>query len=117
MDNENKEVYILGDLNCNMLEPTLLSTKKLNETLELYQLHQLIKNPTRVTELSSSLLDVCTTSNPEHISYSGVLHFGISDHSLIYTIRKINVKPTESQCYIEFRNFKKFKASNFLNDL
>ena len=31
MDNKNKEVYILGDLNCNMLEPTLLSTKKLNE--------------------------------------------------------------------------------------
>ncbi len=50
-----------------MLEQTLLSTKKLKETLELYQLHQLINKPTRVTELISSLLDVCTTSNPEHI--------------------------------------------------
>ncbi len=81
-----------------MLEPTLLSTKKLNETLELYQLHQLINNPTHVTKLSSSLLDVCITSNPERISYSGILHFGISDHSLVYAIRKINIKPTtESQ--------------------
>jgi hypothetical protein len=25
IDNENKEVYILGDWNCNLLEPTLLT--------------------------------------------------------------------------------------------
>ena len=67
VDNKNKEVYILGDLNCNMLEPTLLSTRKLNEILELYQMQQLINNPTRVTALTQSLLDVCITSNPEHI--------------------------------------------------
>ena len=48
----------MGDLNCNMLEPTLLSTRKLNEILELYQMQQLINNPTRVTELTQSLLDV-----------------------------------------------------------
>ena len=101
-----------------MLEPTLLSTRKLNEILELYQMQQLINNPTRVTELTQSLLDVCITSNPEHIIYSGVLHLGISDHSPIYAIRKINAKPiTESQGYVEFTNFKKFKVSNFLNDL
>ena len=46
------------------------------------------------------------------------MHLGISDHSLIYAIRKVNAKPiTESQGYVEFRNFKKFKVSNFLNDL
>ena len=58
VDNKSKEIYILGDLNCNMLEPTLQSTKRLNEILELYQMQQLINNPTRVTELSRSLLDV-----------------------------------------------------------
>ena len=102
-----------------MLEPTLLSIRKLNEILELYQMQQLINNPTRVTELTQSLLDVCITSNPEHIIYSlGVLHLGISDHSLIYAIRKINAKQiAESQGYAEFRKFKKFKVSNFLNDL
>ena len=119
VDNKNNEVYILGDLNCNMLEPTLLSTKKLNEILELYQLEQLIlNNPTRVTEFIQSLLDVCILSNPEHNIYSGVSHLGISDHSLIYAIRNINAKPiTESQGYVEFRNFKKFKILNFLNYL
>ena len=69
MDNKNKEVYILGDLNCNMFEPTLFSTRKFNEILELYQMHQLINNPTRVTEFTKSLLNVCITSNPDHIIY------------------------------------------------
>ena len=84
VDNKNKEIYIFGDLNCNMLEPTLLSTKKLNKILELYQMQQLINNLTRVTEFTQSLLDVCITSNPEHIIYSGVLHLGISDHIALF---------------------------------
>jgi hypothetical protein len=32
---DNKELYILGDLNCNMLEPSLSTTKRLQEILEL----------------------------------------------------------------------------------
>ena len=32
-------------------------------------------------------------------------------------MRNINAKPITEQGYVEFRNFKKFKVSNFLNDL
>ena len=46
--------------------------------------------------------------------YLGILHLGISDQNLIYTVQKAAV---ESKCFIEFRDFKKFKASNSLNDL
>ena len=54
----------------------------------------------------------------QRFTFSVPAYPGISDHSLIYAIRKINAKPiTESQGYVEFRNFKKFKVSNFLNDL
>jgi hypothetical protein len=34
IDDDNKELYILGDLNCNMLEPSLSTTKSLQEILE-----------------------------------------------------------------------------------
>ena len=47
IDDENKEMYILGDLNCNLLqEKTLFNvpTSKLKSFYELYQLSQLI-NP------------------------------------------------------------------------
>ena len=118
VDNESKEVYILGDLNCNLLEPTLSTTKKLQDILELYQLTQLIKDPTRITKSTQSLLDVCITSTPEKVTYSGILHLGISDHSLIYAIRKLNSRPNNgSQGFVEIRNLKKFNAQCFLNDL
>ena len=46
IDDGNKEMYILGDLSCNLLEEKALfnaPTNKLNSLYELYQLSQLIK--------------------------------------------------------------------------
>jgi exonuclease III len=44
IDDENKEMYILGDLNY-----ANIPTNKLNSLYESYQLSQLINEPTRVT--------------------------------------------------------------------
>ena len=70
-------MYILGDLNCNLLEEKNLfnmPTNKLYSIYELYQLSQLINEPTRVTMRSSSLIDHVVTNTPEKISHSGVVH-------------------------------------------
>ena len=49
IDDENKEIYILGDLNCDMLKAESDSaTKKIKSLYELYQLSQFIKEATRV---------------------------------------------------------------------
>ena len=40
---------------------------------------------------TSSLIDHIVTNTPEKISDSGVFHTGISDHSLIFAIRKISI--------------------------
>ena len=86
--------------------------------MELYQLTQIIDDQTRITESTKSLLDVCITSSTEKIISSGVIHLGISNHSLIYAIRKLNYVPkTEARNSIEYRNFKHFNAESFLNDL
>jgi hypothetical protein len=50
----------------------------------------MIDHPTRITDSTSSLLDVALVTNPENISQSRVLHVGISDHSLIYACRKLS---------------------------
>ena len=53
-------MYTLSDLNCNLLqEKTLFNvpTRKLKSLYELYQLSQLINEPTRVTLTTSSLFD------------------------------------------------------------
>ena len=91
IDNENKEMYILGDLNCNMLKTDKdanIPTKKIKSLYELYQLTQMIDEATRVTMATSSLIDHIVTNTPEKISDSGVIHTGISDHSLVFAIRK-----------------------------
>ena len=61
IDNEDKETYILGDLNCNLLDQTNLDNdaKHLLRILEIYQLTQLINELTRITQRSKSLMDVC----------------------------------------------------------
>jgi hypothetical protein len=63
-------------------------------------------------------LDVAIASMPEKAIFSGAVNLGISDHSLIYTIRKINTGPnTKSQGFVEFRNLKNFNDAAFLDDL
>ena len=90
LDNEHKELIIVGDLNCDFLSNNLSNhTKRFNDIVNIFQLTQLIDQPTRITEKTASLLDVALVNNPEKISHSGVLHVGISDHSLIYVCRKM----------------------------
>ena len=67
VDNEDKEIYLLGDLNCNLLDTTNFAAKKLASIMEIYQLTQVIDKPARITESSASLLDVCITSAPDKL--------------------------------------------------
>ena len=119
IDNENKEVYILGDLNCNMLKTDKdanIPTKKIKSLYELYQLTQMIDEATRVTMTTSSLIDHIVTNTPEKISDSGVIHTGISDHSLVFAIRKISVIDKQENI-LEIRNMKNFNEEKFIEDL
>lgn len=118
VDNENKELHILGDLNGDLLKVIPdQPTKKLISLYELYQLSQLINEATRITATSATLLDHFITSNTEKITTSGVIHTGISDHSLIFGIRKINIREKKKANIIEVRNMKRFNDQYFLEDL
>ena len=50
------------------------------------------------------------------IAASGVIHLGISDHSLIYTVWKFAV-PKTTPTIKEVQNFKQFVEWDFINDL
>ena len=119
VDNENKEMYILGDLNCNMLKTnndSNIPTKKIKPLYELYQLTQLIDEATRVTPTTTSLIDHIVTNMPEKISDSCVIHTGISDHSLVFAIRKISIV-TKQENTLEIRNMKNFDEGKFIEEL
>ena len=119
VDNENKEMYILGDLNCNMLKTnndSNIPTKKIKSLYELYQLTQLIDEATRITPTTTSLIDHIVTNMPEKISDSGVIHTGISDHSLVFAIRKISIV-TKQENTLEIRKMKNFDEGKFIEEL
>ena len=112
-------MYVLGDLNCDMLKTDKDSntpTKKIKSLYELYQLSQLIDEATRITMTTSSLIDHIVTNTPEKISDSGVIHTGISDHSLVFAIRKISVIRKQENT-VEIRNMKNFDEEKFVAEL
>jgi hypothetical protein len=58
IDSENVEYYILGDLNCDLGASVLdHNSRSLTDIADLYGMHQLINEPTRITESSSTIID------------------------------------------------------------
>ena len=48
---------------------------------------------------------------------SGVIHLSISDHSLVYVVRKISVSHKTTHTITEVRNYKTFSVDSFNRDL
>ena len=89
LDAMNVEYYLLGDFNCDQISPISNNdTRLLNNITEIYGLPQLIQEATRITENTSTLLDVIYTNCPNKIVCSGVSHIGVSDHVLCLLIAK-----------------------------
>ena len=120
IDNEDKELHILGNSNCNMLKHIPEQpTKTLKSIYEMYQLYQTTEEPARITKTSSTLIDHHATNSTGKIARSGLIHIGISDQSLIYAIRKINptTKTGTNIGTIKFRNMKRLDQQQFVADL
>ena len=113
-------MYILGDLNINLInnqKHTPNGVKHYQEFCSLHGLKQLITSPTRVTENSSSLLDHILTNFTDRVSQSGVVDTGLSDHQLIYCTRKINRTKFNTHKYIRTRSLKNYSQSLYLEKL
>ncbi|CAB4014189.1 Hypothetical predicted protein, partial [Paramuricea clavata] len=78
-----------------------------------------MNEPTRVTPTSASLIDLILTNKPENISLSGIVHLGISAHSLIFAIRKLTLPKSgkTSPSVREVRDFKSFVQKYFIHDI
>ena len=91
-------------------------TNKLANITNAYQLEQIFKEPTRVTENPKSLIDLIFSNKPELIIKSGVEHVGISDHSLIYIHRKISISGAPPKI-VKTRQYKYDSNQLFKSDL
>ena len=74
---------ILGDMNADLLVPSLSQTKLLLSVMRQFQLVDLVCKPTRVTMSSSSQIDVLLTTDVQCFESTEVFPFSGSDHHII----------------------------------
>ena len=65
---------------------------------------------------SATLIDLFLTNEPENISNSGLIHLGISDHSMIFAVKSITV-PKSRHTTREIRDYKYFVESDFIEEI
>ena len=109
----------MGDMNVNLAAPHSDNNSRLLTSItDLYGLHQLICQPTRVSKSSSTIIDLIFTNSPNRVVCSGVSHIGISDHSLVYAFRKLSIGlSTKGHSIVSYRKFKNFNTANFRSDI
>ena len=82
---KNSELFILGDLNVDMLKRNNL-TSCVKDLCTSKNVKQYVTSSTRITSTSSILIDL-VFSNSKNITKCEVVEIGISDHSLVYILR------------------------------
>ena len=98
--NENKELIVTGDLNCDYLVPE--DHKTIKQVFKGSGMKRVINSPTRITLHSHTLIDVVLTTHSERIANHIVYPSSLSDHDLIGIIRKIDIqkfKPRNILCH------------------
>ena len=102
-------VIFTGDLNSDILHP--LDNHKVGQCLldmcDIYDLDSLINVPTGISKNRESCLDVILTNVPAFAKDSGVIHTGLSDHDLVYTVLKTRNMRSKAET-ITKRSFKTF---------
>ena len=115
---KGKEVIVTGDLNCDLLakQTSLKECKQLKVMLKTENLSHFITKPTRITKHSKTLLDVIIANSPANIRNSGVLSLSLSDHEMVYCIRKLNWVKAPPEVKV-FWNYAKYDPTMFSDDL
>ena len=113
---ECNTLILTGDLNLDRLRPERTEGKILLSLEEVYGLECLIKDPTRITPTSETVLDVILTNKPELFKTSGALNPEMSDHHLVYGIMKERVSQHERKV-VTFRSTRTLDVEKLNEDL
>ena len=127
-----QECYLIGDFNINLLSGNKMTLEKqysdsysqthpiVKNYIDLclsHSLHQLIREPTRTTEYTKTIMDHILTNSPEKIIQSGVIEMGLPDHELMYCSRKRSLLKLNEHYEISFRSMKNFPDETFVDKL
>ena len=111
---EGKEIIILGDFNTDYNNNQ--KSKEFKESLKGLGFIQLVKQSTRITKESSTLIDIIATNQNQNILKCSVIKTSLSDHDMVGSVRKlhnIKFKPRTITC----RNYKQYNIASFKSEV
>ena len=112
---ESKEIILLGDFNIDLTK----ANPRWKNIFDSYNLCQMVKSPTRVTQNSKTLIDHIYVSVSRNVVETCVPISNISDHYPVCLtwIKKGAKIPKIGRKTIKYRCFSNFNEQLFLNDL
>ena len=118
----NKSIFLVGDFNLDLLKFTSHQpTETFLHNMLSKSLFPLIRNPTRITDNSASLLDNIFTNKLDGVFYSAIIHSDISDHFPVIMRYNHNVrnatKTMKKKESIPIRTYTPDSIASFNNSL
>ena len=109
-------LMLTRDINIDMLRPSDHLTKRYQGILDMFELAQIVEQPTRITRTSKTLIDHFITNHPQKVTNTGIIPCSIvSDHDAIYAC--VNVRLPRFQPRYKFiRDIRNFKENVFKED-
>ena len=104
-------------MNIDILRSRNPMTRQYQAVLDAFGFHQMIKQPTRITKTSRTIIDHIVTSHPQRATHSGVIPCAgaVSDHDSVFAC--VNVRIYRFQPRYKFiRNEKTFDTQAFQCD-
>ena len=117
---KEKELILLGDLNCDLLPETISKSKHLVHIsgYNIYGLTQVIKEATRTTAETNTLTDYIVANKKDNVADSGIIPCGIGDHDLVHIIRHARLpKIKQDPKTVTVRSTKNLNNDTLINDL
>ena len=99
-------IVILGDFNTNLLEDERGDTYERNKILEQFNMRNVVKGPTRITNHSKTLIVLIVTNRKDLVKRKGTCPLGISDHDMTYATLSASI-PRDQPKIITIRSFNK----------
>lgn len=110
-------ICLLTDFNVNLLDENTSKAKQLLQFCSHQNLEQVVHEPTRIQDTSSTLLDLIITDIPERCKKITVVHnSSLSDHGMV--LAEFNVKkPKPVKRFINTRALQSMNSKEFQRDL
>ena len=113
-------IILLGDFYTNLLQDergnTSYEGNKMKGILQQFNMKNVVKGPTRITNHSKTLIDLIITNRKDLVKQKGTRPLGISDLDMIYATLSVSI-PRDQPEIIAIRNFNKFNERKFQSDI